>query len=89
VLVVEPGQGEKPHRLRFREVWVLRLVGDEAIVSRGLEAGDLVCVSPLETPTDGMVVRVSRQETEGVLSDQRSTRELAVEPPGPPGEERP
>lgn len=52
----------EPHaRLRFRDVWIVRLEDDHAYVSRGLEDGDLVCVSPLETPTDGMVVRFTRE----------------------------
>ncbi len=44
-------------RLRFREVDVLRLGGDEAIVVDGLDRGDKVCVSMLEAVTDGMKVR--------------------------------
>jgi RND family efflux transporter MFP subunit len=44
-------------RLRFREVDILRLGRDEAIVTSGLRAGDRVCVSPLEAVTDGMKVR--------------------------------
>lgn len=60
-----PSEPAEPRaRLRFRDVWIVRLEDDRAYVSRGLEDGDLVCVSPLETPTDGMVVRVTR-ETDG------------------------
>ncbi|MEM9290064.1 MAG: efflux RND transporter periplasmic adaptor subunit [Acidobacteriota bacterium] len=44
-------------RLRFRQVSVLRRIGDVVIVDGGLEAGERVCVSPLETPVDGMEVR--------------------------------
>lgn len=62
VLVVDPASGDEPARLRFRDVRILRLVGDEAVVSAGLEPGDLVVVSPLETPTDGMPVRIERVE---------------------------
>ena len=89
VLVVEPGAGDEPARLRFREVWILRLVGDEAVISRGLDAGELVCVSPLETPTDGMVVRVTRDEEGPVTAREVSGDELAVEPAQPPGGELP
>lgn len=46
-------------RLSERRVEILRLAGDRAIVSRGLESGDLVLVSPLETATDGMEVRTT------------------------------
>ncbi len=52
VLVVEDD------RLRFREVEILRVRGDQAIVSGGLEPGERVCVSALETVVDGMSVRV-------------------------------
>ncbi len=58
VLVVEDG------RLRYREVEILRIRGDQAIVSAGLEAGEQVCVSALETVVDGMSVRV---ELEGAI----------------------
>lgn len=59
---VEPS--EPRARLRFRDVRIVRLEDDRAYVSHGLEDGDLVCVSPLETPTDGMAVRVTRAEGE-------------------------
>jgi multidrug efflux pump subunit AcrA (membrane-fusion protein) len=44
-------------RLRFREVVVLRLDREEAIVVAGLNTGEKVCVSTLEAVTDGMKVR--------------------------------
>jgi RND family efflux transporter MFP subunit len=53
-------------RLRFREVEVLRLQGDEALVSRGLSDGERVCISPIQAPVEGMRVRpVSPTETPG------------------------
>ena len=53
-------------RLRFRAVEVLRLLGDEALVSRGLAAGERVCISPIQAPVEGMRVRpVSPTETPG------------------------
>lgn len=52
VLVVD---GED--RLRFRDVEVLRLDGEEAVIAAGLEAGERVCVSTLDVVTDGMRVR--------------------------------
>jgi RND family efflux transporter MFP subunit len=64
----EPGQvlvvdtSEEPDRLRFRDVRIVRLKEDHAVIESGLTAGDLVCVSPLETPTDGMEVRITRDE---------------------------
>ena len=45
-------------RLRFREVEVLRADRRQVVIGAGLEAGERVCVSPLEAVTDGMRVRV-------------------------------
>ena len=50
------------NRLRFRDVEVVRLEGERAIVGDGLAAGDAVCVSPLDIATDGMKVRVAATE---------------------------
>jgi len=52
VLVVD-GDG----RLRFRDVEILRLEHDRALIASGLEAGEQVCISQLEAPVDGMLVR--------------------------------
>lgn len=57
--VVEEG------RLRFRPVTVARTQGDEALVTAGLEEGDLVAVSRLDEATDDMAVRAVREEREG------------------------
>jgi RND family efflux transporter MFP subunit len=43
--------------LRFRDVTVLRFEGDRALVTAGVEAGERVCLSALETAVDGMTVR--------------------------------
>ena len=43
-------------RLRYREVDILRLIDDQVIIGGGLEAGERVCVSPLQTVVDGMRV---------------------------------
>lgn len=52
-------------RLRGRQVDVVRVDGEQAIIRSGLAAGERVCVSPLETVTDGTKVRtVADQRTE-------------------------
>ncbi|MFQ5416635.1 MAG: efflux RND transporter periplasmic adaptor subunit [Myxococcota bacterium] len=56
VLVVDAEE-----RLRFREVDVLRAEGLRVIVRAGLSPGERVCVSPLETPVDGMRVRIAEE----------------------------
>ncbi len=53
VLVVD-----RDEKLRFREVDVLRVSRDQVFVRGGLAAGERVCVSSLDTPIDGMAVRV-------------------------------
>ena len=54
MLVVTPGD-----RLSFRTVDVLRTSTESVIVSAGLQAGELVVISPLDTPTDGMRVQLA------------------------------
>ena len=45
--------------LRFREVEVLRMKNESAILKSGLQPGDRICLSPLDAPVDGMKVRVT------------------------------
>ena len=54
VLVVDAGD-----RLSFREVGILRATTDAIYVQRGLAEGDLIVVSPLDTPTEGMRVQLA------------------------------
>jgi multidrug efflux pump subunit AcrA (membrane-fusion protein) len=46
-------------RLHFRDVEVLRATGDRAVISGGLQAGERVCVSPIDVVVEGMQVRVA------------------------------
>ena len=43
-------------RLRFRSIEQLRLYQDDVLVKSGLNHGDRVCLSPLQTAIDGMTV---------------------------------
>lgn len=61
-------------RLRYRAVEVVRTLDDEVVVSAGLEAGELVCVSNLETVVDGMRVRSLRDESALETDSQREAR---------------
>ncbi|NQX90172.1 MAG: efflux RND transporter periplasmic adaptor subunit [Halioglobus sp.] len=45
------------NRLRFRHVSLLRLERDDILVSSGLQDGELICISPLQTVVDGMRIR--------------------------------
>ncbi len=49
---------DETNRLRFRDVEILRSTSDEVLIRAGLAEGEMVCISPLDTVTDGMVVRV-------------------------------
>jgi len=48
-------------RMYFREVQVVRRDQDDVYINAGLSAGELVCVSPLQSTTDGMRVRLYAQ----------------------------
>ena len=52
VLVVD-----KNNRLRYRDVELLRFDGDEVIIQSGLENGEMVNLSPIQTVIDGMRVK--------------------------------
>ena len=52
-------------RLRFREVDVLRRQRERVIVRAGLEDGERVCVSSLETAVNGMQVQVTEAPDPG------------------------
>lgn len=54
VWVIDP-----EHRLRSRKVEVLRLEAERALLSGGLEAGEVVVTSQLDTPHAGMPVRIA------------------------------
>ena len=49
---------DEESRLRFRTVELLRTTTEAIVVRAGLEAGEMVSVSPLEAVTDGMKVQV-------------------------------
>ncbi len=58
VLVVD-----QEERLHFREVDILKKEQDEVFVSGGLQAGELICVSPMDTPMENMKVRLNSSST--------------------------
>ena len=60
VMVIDPDQ-----RLHFRQVSILRLEHDDMLVDGGLEAGELVCISALQTAVEGMLVNpvIEREDT--------------------------
>jgi RND family efflux transporter MFP subunit len=48
---------DKDNRIHYRSVEVMRFENDNVIVSGGLESGDLVNISPLQTIVEGMQVK--------------------------------
>lgn len=63
VLVLEEG-----HRLRFRDVEILRIEGNEVLLTDGVADGELVCVSQLDAVVDGMRVEPLREEFENEVT---------------------
>jgi len=49
-------------RLRFREVRIMRTMGETVIVEAGLDGGDRVCTTPLSAVIDGMKVVVREDD---------------------------
>jgi len=47
-------------RIRARTVEVLRADNDHIYVKSGLDDGDVVCVSPIDQPLPGTLVRVGK-----------------------------
>ena len=47
---------DKENRVRFRKIDTLRLYQDDLLIKAGLEAGERVCVSPIQTVIEGMKV---------------------------------
>ena len=60
-------------RLRFREIDVLRATSDAIYVRGGLAEGDLVVVSPIDSPTEGMAVQLADVDVD-LLARRRGGR---------------
>ena len=54
VLVIDPED-----RVHLRDVEILRATTDSVFIEGGLETGELIAVSALDSPTDGMLVQVT------------------------------
>lgn len=61
-------------RLRFRSIEIFRIDTDTVMIESGLENGETLCISPLETVVDGMHVRIFEDENERA---QAPSREVA------------
>ena len=47
------------NRLEFKQVKILRMINDQAVITDGLKTGDTVCISALRNAEPGMEVRTS------------------------------
>ena len=63
VLIIDPD-----NKIRFRDVRPLRLYKDDVLIDAGLQAGERVCLSTVQTAIDGMNVNPI---DENLLSDAR------------------
>ncbi|MFT5691661.1 MAG: RND family efflux transporter MFP subunit [Oceanicoccus sp.] len=54
---------DEDDKIRFRAIEQLRLYQDNVLVKSGLNSGDRVCLSPLQTAIDGMTVNPVTDET--------------------------
>jgi len=71
------------NRLRFRTVEIFRAERDRVLVRSGLEAGERICVSPLEAAVDGMEVRIAVSESETTGPDRKAPGRVSA-----PGKKR-
>ena len=58
------------NRLHFRDIEPLRLYRDQVLVQSGLEAGERVCISPLQTAIEGMTGNPVTEHEHPVLPGQ-------------------
>ncbi len=53
---------DRDNRIHFRRVEIFKRERDRVIIQSGLEKGEVVCISPMETVVEGMEVQVNLQE---------------------------
>jgi len=59
------------NRLHVRDVQVLRRASEQVFISGGLQRGELVCISPLQSTREGMRVRVADEPAPVVAGGRR------------------
>jgi multidrug efflux pump subunit AcrA (membrane-fusion protein) len=55
---------DSANKLRYRDVTPLRLHQDQVLIQSGLQAGERVCISPMQTAIDGMTVKPLAADTQ-------------------------
>ena len=65
---------DEESRLRFRDVDVLRIESNLVLIRNGIEEGERVCLSALETQLEGMEVRIlETNPAEAVVQEEEGT----------------
>ena len=78
ILVADPED-----RLSFRDIDILRTTTESLFVHDGLAEGELVVVSPLDAPIDGMRVQLLADADPDVLARRRGTPPASLTPAPP------
>lgn len=71
---------DEESRLRFRTIDILRLTTASIYVRDGLQTGERVAISTVDSPTDGMLVQVTNGDAD-VLANAPAAPAAAVEAP--------
>lgn len=79
---------DEESRLRFRTIDILRLTTSSIYVRDGLQTGERVAISTVDSPTDGMLVQVTNGDADALASapagpapGERADETAAVEAP--------
>ena len=86
VLVIDP-----ENRVHLRDVEILRATTESVFIEGGLSAGELIAVSALDNPTEGMLVQVTDLDVDRIAMAStptaRSAQEVGTEARADPGRE--
>ena len=72
---------DEESRLRFRTIDILRLTTTSIYVRDGLQSGERVAVSTVDSPTDGMLVQVTNGDADVLAGAPAAAPTPAAEPP--------
>ena len=74
---------DEESRLRFRTIGILRLTTTSIYVRDGLQGGELVAISTVDSPTDGMLVQVTNPDGDVLAGGSARAAEPAAAPDAP------
>lgn len=73
---------DEESRLRFRTIDILRLTTASIYVRDGLQTGERVAISTVDSPTDGMLVQVTNGDADVLAGAPSAAGDAASEPAG-------